>query len=393
MRRAVVTFCVFLLLGIAVAVIFHDQRGQLLITFGAWRIQTSLAFAVIALIVVSWLALVILRAIVSGVLLPARVSRGLAARRDTRQYTGLMDGLGRFTEQRWRAAETQLKRVDNKGALGAIARLGAACSAAYQGREAACAQYLDDARYAQSLSELAVELTTAELAVYAGRHADAVEHLRRLRATAPHHPRVLTLYAEQLHCTENYDELRGVLHDVEKYGELGDERALELSRAAWSAALTHNAKHAEDLISTWSRMPKRLQNDASMVEFYVERLRSVSADHEARRAVRNYLNHHWAAALARLYGQLAGDDIDTRLSDTEKWLRRYGNKPELLLVAGRLCLRAKLWGRARHYFEQSQELEARSDVLLELGSLYEQIGEPVNARAAYRKGLSLQVAD
>jgi len=371
--------------------VFHEHRGELLVAYGSWRVQTSLAFAVIGLIVAIWLLLVVLRIVAGGVLLPMHIRRRWSARHEARQYTALIDGLGRFVEQRWRAAELELKRVDQKSELGGIARLAAACSASFQGNETASARYLADASRCQSLSELGMELTAAELAARVGDHSTALARLDRLNNIAPHHARVLALYADELDHAGAYGQLRGLLSDVGKYANISDKHWFELARRAWSSALADNTDHAESLISTWSRMPSAVKDDSKMVEIYVGLLHKLNVDHEARQTTRKYIDRHWSPGLARLYGQLAGGDTESKLSDVEKWLRKHGHKPELLLLAGRLCLRIQQWDKARQYFEQSQEQESRSEVLLELGSLYEQLGQPDNARIAYRDGLALQV--
>lgn len=393
MRRALITFCVFVLLGVAAAVFFYEQRGLILIAFGEWRIQTSLAVAVIALIVIVWLALAIISLVAGSVSLPRRLARRWSMRRDARQYAALADGFGRLAEQRWRAAEIQLKRVDGDGVIRAIARLAAACSASFQNRTDARDQYLADARFTQCLSELAVELTATEFAVRAGEFDVARDRLARLNVIAPHHPRVLTLYAEELARAGEYGDLRRLLPDVEKHAGMEERRWLELARVAWLSTLAEHSDHAESLISNWSRIPGRLKNDPVMIETYVGWLHAAGVDQEVEKIIRSQLNNGWSPSLARFYGQLAGTNAEQRLRQVEQWLRLHGEKPELLLLAGRLCLRAQLWGRARHYFEQSQAQSPRADVLLELGSLYEQLGEPDSARAAYRDGLALQVRE
>ena len=52
MRRLLLAFCLFVILGIVVALVFRDQQGYLLLSFGGWEVETSLLFAVAALIVV-----------------------------------------------------------------------------------------------------------------------------------------------------------------------------------------------------------------------------------------------------------------------------------------------------------------------------------------------------
>ena len=51
MRRLLLIFFVFLILGIVLALVFRDQQGYMLIAFGGWQIETSLLFAAGALLV------------------------------------------------------------------------------------------------------------------------------------------------------------------------------------------------------------------------------------------------------------------------------------------------------------------------------------------------------
>jgi hypothetical protein len=60
-----------------------------------------------------------------------------------------------------------------------------------------------------------------------------------------------------------------------------------------------------------------------------------------------------------------------------------------LLTAGRLCLRNKLWGKARSYLEASVNVHANPEAYNELGNLLERMGESAAAAECFRAGLSL----
>jgi HemY protein len=62
----------------------------------------------------------------------------------------------------------------------------------------------------------------------------------------------------------------------------------------------------------------------------------------------------------------------------------------LLLTLARLCLQAKLWGKARSYLEESIAILPKVAAYQELGLLLEQLGEPDKALECFRTGLGLE---
>lgn len=75
-----------------------------------------------------------------------------------------------------------------------------------------------------------------------------------------------------------------------------------------------------------------------------------------------------------------------QLSRAEQYLKHYPAEPILLLTLGRLCVRCQLWGKARHYFEDSLTLQATPSTYAEYGKLLEQMGDTQAALTAYREG-------
>ena len=63
----------------------------------------------------------------------------------------------------------------------------------------------------------------------------------------------------------------------------------------------------------------------------------------------------------------------------------------LLLTLGRLCVRNRLWGKARIYFESSIGVEPRAETYFELANLLDELGEFGPAREQYRTGLAKAV--
>ena len=90
---------------------------------------------------------------------------------------------------------------------------------------------------------------------------------------------------------------------------------------------------------------------------------------------------------------IGGDNASGRLAQAERWLPEHPEDAQLLLCLGRLCLRDKLWGKARDYFESSYRAEPGAEVCAELGRLLLGLGEPKVAAAYYREGLTAREPD
>jgi HemY protein len=56
---------------------------------------------------------------------------------------------------------------------------------------------------------------------------------------------------------------------------------------------------------------------------------------------------------------------------------------------GRLCIAQHLWGKAKHYLEQANEISSSPEIHITFGKLYEQLNDPFLASTHFKKGLEL----
>lgn len=390
MRRTILFLFAFLLLGVGLSLVFREHNGYLLIAFDHWRVETSLLFAVAAVLVAVWAVIMLWRLLVAGVLLP-RTLRAWRGKRKARKARRSLDtGLLHLLEGRWAGAETELLRLAEGNASPQINYLFAARAAQQLGAVQRRDDYLEKAAAKRSASEIAVLLTQAQLQIDQRQDAEALASLARLRELDPKHPTVLLLLVNLCERMEDWVMLKEVLPIAAKEGLISAPRWIELAAPAWGHAMAD--KDQTELEALWKAVPKRLRREPVLVRVYVRRLHAVEAEAAAGEVIEKTLKSHWDSALVLLYGTLKMQDQTGQLAAVEGWIKQYGDEPELLLVAGRLCLRNKLWGRARSYFENSLRGQSHADALLELGRLLEKIDQPEDASKAYRQGLEMLVA-
>lgn len=391
MRRLILIFFVFVILGIGLSLVFREHSGFVLISFAQWQVETSLLFAAAVLLVGLWLLLTLWRLVVAGALLPGAARRMHGNRQAARARRSLYAGLLKYTEGRWTRAEDEIKRLAKRHEANGINYLFAAKAAQQRGHSGDRDRYLEQAAAGEGASELAVLLTQAQLQIDQNQHADSLASLARLYEIEPQHPFVLELYGEQCARTGDYAKLRLLVPELYKHSSLGQSRIDELAVEAWDDAFKRAGKETQALNESWKTVPKRLRQLPAVIATYARYLHEAGDDEQSAKLIRGALKHHWNAPLVLLFGDLRTKDGKTQLSAIENWLKQYGEEPELLLVAGRLCLRNQLWGRARSYFEASLKNQSRPVAMLELGRLFEEIEQPDDARTAYKQGLEMKL--
>ncbi len=105
--------------------------------------------------------------------------------------------------------------------------------------------------------------------------------------------------------------------------------------------------------------------------------------------LRDFIERRWSEDLVELYGRVEAEDSAHQLNVAELWLDSRPQNPILLLTLGRLCLRHKLWGKARSYLEASIGASPSTPAYRELGVLLESMGEQSKALDCFKSGLKL----
>lgn len=392
MRRLLLAVFLFLLLGILLSLVFRHHQGYVLIAFHGWQIETSLLFACAVILVGIWVLAVLWRILTTLVLAPRNVRGYFGRRRQRKARLSLYRGLEHWAEARWARAEAELQRLDKTSEAPGLGHLFSARAAQQRSHLAERDVYLEKAAADGSVSGLAVLMTRAELQIAAGQIAEAGNTLAHLHKLEPRHPWVLKMYGEQLMASGEYDRLYELLPELKRHAALTSDRFESMTDAAYRHRLA-SQDDLDGLTAAWRRIPKELRSKPDLLHQYALCLQKLQAEDEAANVIRDALKTQWNAPLALLFGNLQCSDLTKQLATVEEWIHAHGKKPELMLVAGRLCLRNRLWGRARSYFEASQmENAVTNGLLLELGHVYEQVNEFDQARETYRKGLELHVS-
>ncbi len=383
------------LLGLAVAVaaalMVQDDNGYILIGYGQWTVEGSLAFFLITnllLFVVLYFGIRFVSRLLSA---PRQMGEWRDKRGAKRARTALTHGLVELSEGNWKKAERDLIKYARRSETPLLNYLAAARSAQQQGAHERRDQYLQLAHESMPSADMAVALTQAELQIDHEQFEQALATLCHLREIAPKHNHVLKLLKELYLRLDDWHELERLLPDLKKRKvvEPKELQTLELIVHRHQLSQAASDEDSRQLQIIWNGLSSATRAKEEMVTIYVNHLINRNETRQVEKLLRNTLSRQWSDDLVELYGRVDVDDDAHQLNVAEGWLKQRADNPTLLLTLGRLCLKNKLWGKARSYLEASISAEPSAEAYRELGELLARMGEEPLALSCFRSGFEL----
>lgn len=352
--------------------------GYVLVRLHGWRMQTTVVAAVVALIVV-W-------AVLTGLWRLLSWPFGALSRRHRRiSRQRLASGLIALLEGRHGDAERDLNRASRLDLMRGPALLASAEAASRRGEHERALEILAEA--SQS-APIAARVLRARILCRDGKAAEALTLLApdADKGTLP--PGGWRELAQAALAVGDTKRALAALEPLHKSGALGARGYAALEAEVLRAAIDAAPDGAE-LNTLWSSLPKAQRRAPAAIDAYARRIAGFGLILPAMDELESALRREWSSELADTYGLLAGGDLDARLRRVEGWLDAHPNDPALLLAAGRVCVRAQLWGKARQYLERSLALAPSSGAWEALGETLAGQGDAERAQRCWRNALAM----
>ena len=387
--KFLVTIVLLLLLSVLLALAVQNDAGYVLLSRGHWAAEMTLVVFVLLLLGSFSLFYFMIRFVIQAWRLPERVRAWRSERRRVKARNALTRGFIQLEEGAWLEAEDTLLKDAEHSDTPLLNYLAAARAAQRMGAHARRDDYLQLAHASTPQASIAVGLAQAELQLSHQQLDQALTTLNRLHEIAPKHAYVLRLLMQISVALGDWGQLVKLIPDLRKRKVITGRQADELEIKTHSAVLEMAARAQDDkaVHAVWSQVPRALQSHPRLAFEYAQCLRKHGRERDAEALLYRTLRREWDHDLIHLYGLTPGADATEQLGRAEGWLASHGNDPVLLLTLGRLCMRHRLWGKARTYLEGSLNLAAQPETYQTLGSLHEQLGEQSAALDYYRRGL------
>ena len=393
MVRVIIKLLLVVVVVLAAVLVVRDDPGFLMLRYRDYTVETSLAFALGAVIVLAAALYYAVRILRGFLRLPGAVRRQAQNRRYGKARRQLNQGLIDRAEGRFEQAENHLMRLVEFSDSPLVHYLSAARAAQLQGKHDARDNYLKAAHEANPEAELAIGVTQAELQLAHQQTEQALATLSHLHNVAPRHDYVTMLLARAYHELEDWPALVGILPDVRRKKLLREKRIEAMERDGYRGLLTRAAGSQQEFEKAWSAIPKSAQGDVEILRHYLDVMaRRGWHSSTAEQLLLKRLESHWDDGLIEVYGRYQSRDANQQLERAEKWLDETGRNEQLLLALGRIAIRARLWGKAQGYLEASIGARPTPAACLALAQLLEeQLQQPDKAAEYYQRGLKLSL--
>ena len=359
-----------------------EDPGYVLLRLRGWRVETTVVAALVMLLL-AWALLTVVWRL-------ARWPFGAFSRRHRRlSQQRLGTGLIALMEGRHGDAERDLNRASRLDRLRGPALLAAAEAALRRGEHGRAREALDQA--AQSAPQ-AARVLRARLLRREGKPAEALALLAPEADKGTLTPGGWRELAHAALASGNLRRAREALAPLQKSGALGHRAYAALETQVLVAAL-QTAADGADLNALWSQLPKAQRRVSAVIDAYARRAAAFGLSLPAMDEVESALRREWSPLLIETYGMLAGDDVEARLHRAESWLDAHPNDATLLLTLGRMCVRLKLWGKAKQYLQRSLALAPSAGAWEALGGAFAGQGDAEQAQRCYRNAFATMRGD
>lgn len=382
-------------LAVAVALGARFNDGYALIVLAPWRVEVSLNFLVLALVLLFVLFHLLLRTLSLTLGMPRRVQEYRQRRQREKSGQVFQDAVRLLFEGRFGQALKQAGDAYEAGRAPGLAALIAARAAQRLGDAERQQAWLLRAKQQDVRNEAAALMLEAEMLNEERRFADALAALARLQGKLGRHIAALRLELRARQGLGDWEGVLKLLRQLAKRDALPVEVVQTLTSKAHRASIEQRAADRDALVAYLRALPAdECVPDVALAASHA--LAAQGADAEVQKLIEGVLDKGgdeiWRCSLITIYGALAGADSLSRIARAEQWLQQRPNDACLLLALGRMCVRQRLWGKAQSYLEASLSIEETQAAHLALARLSDQLDRPEEANRHYRAAVGQEFA-
>ncbi len=390
--RGLVWLLVVVALAVGLALLARMNEGYVLVVAPPWRVEVSLALALIMLIASFALMYSILRLVVHTLRLPTYVATFRRRQRSTRAHIALRSAWQSYLEGRYGRAHKMAARAYELDESPGMAALIAARSAHFMRDTAERDTWLARAEGTADESRYARLATQAELMLDERRFEEARTILHELNGSGPRHVSALRMLLRAEQGLQNWDEVLRIIRQLEKRGALSAETARQLSLTATVENLRKKSLDADSIRHFWRGVEDDEKFDPRVALTAARLFMRLGDCRTAHVILADAIEHQWNHELVLAYGECVDSDMLERIEIAERWLLKHPRDAHLLLTLGRLCAQRELWGKAQSYFEASLSQDETKTAHIELARLLERIGKQADAHQHYRAASNPEIA-
>jgi HemY protein len=385
----VILYVLIILVGLCISPFIVGNTGYIYIGAGDYQIETSIVFAVVAIIIfysllqlAEWILIGGGKLILSSRYLPQRW-RTNVARKST------LNGALALAEEDWPSAEKALAKGAARGELPTLNLLAAARAAQHQNKVQARDNYLAMAEK-EPLAIGAVNAARIRYWLQQGELEQARTALDKLAPNARSKLPLLRLALELYQAQEDWQALKLLLPAAKKHQLLTPDALQALAQETNIALLrTAGATSEQELDKWWHLLTRDERNHSETLTVYALGLCRYERKAEALKLLMKRCKSEPSSDIfAALPLVVSAEDLEVRkqLQNVEHLM---ADDADYQVCLAKLCLQSRDFKQAKVHWQHACQLRPDRASWFALGQLQEQLGEQFNAIQSYRNAAQL----
>ncbi|MFQ6372625.1 heme biosynthesis HemY N-terminal domain-containing protein [Shewanella sp. YIC-542] len=384
MIRALV-YLLIILAGLCISPFIVGKSGYVYVAFLDWQLETTVTFAIIALVVfygalqlLEWLLVGLFNLILSSRYLPQRWRRN-AARKHT------LVGALALAEEDWPTAERAMRKGAEQGELPALNYLAAARAAQHQLNIEARDGYLDKAALLP-MAQTAVTTTRIRYLLQQGELTQARQLLDALKPDSKSKAPILKLAAELYQLQQDWQSLKLLLPALSKRKVFANDALQQLTVKVNVALLEQAANSSEQALNKcWHWLSRAEKNADANIAAYARGLDKHNQHDNAVKLLSKHLRKEASSIILETIAQVwqtEDNELLTLLQKLQPKLEKHADYQRCMatIYENKRDIAAAITAR-----EALCKLLPKADYWRALGRLQEQLGDNLAALNSYKQ--------
>ena len=379
--------------AVVLALLLRHNHGSVSIFWPPYRIDLASNMVMVLAVIGFFILHLLLIGLAKLIGLPERI-RALRERRRVRRANAALQGASlAWFEGRFEKAERLASQAVDEPVTAPTAALIAARAAHRLGHR----QRRDD--WVRRLGQVepgqaASVLAEAEFALDDRQPQRALAAVERLRVASVDPRLALTTAIATWRQFGRWEQVLEVVRTQKgKSSRLEPIEIDALRLQAYEGLLAPHKEDAAGILECWRALRNDERKRRDLTVPTVLALLRVGEAEEARKILTPILDREYDDTLVECYGAMESIPGRTRLEQLERWRNRYGDRPRLLEMLGRVCASERLWGKAETYLLQSVAASDSVSARVALAQLYDEINRRGDASTQFQAAARLALGE
>ncbi len=382
--KSLIGLVLLALLAVLSAMLLKESVGTVVFLVPPTRVDLSVGFFLLIVLIVLWLTFWLGRVLQRLAAFPERVRIYRERRTELGAHRALYEALRALLEGRFVRAERSAQDAQAAPPVAGMAALIGARAAHRMQEFDRRDRWLEQAESDPDLAT-ARRVVSAELWAEQREPGRALRAIEALQSSGARHLHAMRIALSAHVQAKHWRDVMRTVRVLEKRRALHAEAAARVRRIAVRGLLADAADDPVLLERTWEAVdsPDRLVPDIALDA--ARRLNEAGRGPAAALALEAVLERQWDERLLDEYALCEVPGSRAQIERAESWLKAHPRSQPLLRCLARICLREKLWGKARAYLEESQRLGEDAQTSLSLAELAEAMGDGEGAARHFRR--------